>query len=64
MFEYRTEYSELNKRIMLEALITEREGMGWENHSRWLINEAPAYGETEFQVIADAMRELVEANNE
>lgn len=55
-----TDKNELNRRIMLEALITERVGMDWENWHCTSIGMSPSYGEVEFLSIADAMRKLVE----
>ena len=48
----------MDKNILLEALITEREGMLAENVQRLDHGYNLAYGEEAFQKLADQMREL------
>jgi hypothetical protein len=50
----------MNKRIELEALITEREGMLAENTHRLDCGHSIAYGDEHFQTLADKMRKLEE----
>lgn len=64
MTEYRFEYSDLNKRIAMEALITERIGMEWENHHQIFCSKSPIYGDVAFNSIASQLRELVEDDDD
>lgn len=45
-----------NRRIELEALITEREGMWAENEARRFLGQSPAYGDGHFMELASRMR--------
>lgn len=50
----------MNKRILLEALITEREGMTAENRQRKHLGQSMAYGDEDFDALAEKMRALIE----
>lgn len=50
----------MNKRILLEALITEREGMIAENTQRVHLGQSMAYGDGDFTILARKMRALIE----
>lgn len=50
---------ETEKRILLEALITEREGMIAENHQRLHLGQSMAYGDEAFTALAAQVRELI-----
>lgn len=52
--------TDIEKRIELEALITEREGMKAENQIRTWRGEALAYDEGHFNDLAERMRKLNE----
>jgi hypothetical protein len=52
--------SELNKRIELEALITEREGMRADNMLTASQKRPPAHGGLDFSVLAEQIRALAE----
>lgn len=54
-------YHELNYRMQLEALISEREAMIVANKERELRGESPAYGEDHFNGIAHHMNLLLES---
>jgi len=48
----------MDKRILLEALITEREGMIAENTQRVTMGESLAFVDTHFELLANRMRAL------
>jgi len=48
----------MEKKILLEALITEREGMLAENTHRLACGHSIAYGDDAFQELADKIRAL------
>jgi len=50
----------INKRILLEALITQREGMIAENTQRSHLGDSIAYVAEDFDALADKMRALAE----
>lgn len=52
--------SELNRRIELEALITEREGMRADNMLTASQKRPPAHGGLDFSVLAEQIRALAE----
>jgi hypothetical protein len=56
--------TDIEKRIELEALITEREAMKSENEIRVCRGEALAYDENNFDELADKMRKLNEPTTE
>lgn len=53
--------SDLNRRIQLEALITEREAMIAENEFRKEVNQSQAYSEDCFLILAEKIKKLLEA---
>ena len=59
-WKYQEVLDNLNKRIELEALICEREGVIAENEYRKSLGQEPAYILGSFLELADRMRELVE----
>ena len=56
--------SEIDKKIKLESLITEREGMLIDNHIRERQGYAPAWDGPCFNELADEMRKLIEPDRE
>jgi hypothetical protein len=54
----------MKKKILLEALITEREGMLAENTHRLDCGHSIAYTEEAFQTLADKMREILRNEDE
>lgn len=53
--------SDLNRRIQLEALITEREAMIAENEFRKELGQSQAYSEDCFLILAEKINKLLEA---
>jgi hypothetical protein len=49
----------LEKKIKLEMLITEREGMIAENKSREYFGQSPAYWEDSFAILLEKMSKLL-----
>ncbi len=54
----------MSKRILLEALITEREGMLAENTHRLSLGQSIAYGDKGFEALANRMRAIDQPTTE